>query len=77
MLTHDPISAPSTPEYQNPLIEGIAALPAELRQAVVLRDVEGLSCETIALLVDCPVATVKRRINQARRQLYRILGNRE
>lgn len=69
-------SAPFPPEYRNSLVEGIAALPAELRQVVVLRDVEGLSCATIAALVGCPVSTVKSRINQARLQLYRTLRER-
>jgi RNA polymerase sigma-70 factor, ECF subfamily len=42
------------------------ALPEELRQAVVLREMEGLSYEEIALAMDCPIGTVRSRIFRAR-----------
>jgi RNA polymerase sigma-70 factor, ECF subfamily len=42
------------------------ALPDELRQAVVLREMEGLSYEEIALAMDCPIGTVRSRIFRAR-----------
>jgi RNA polymerase sigma-70 factor (ECF subfamily) len=42
------------------------ALPAELRQAVVLREIEGLSYEEIAVAMACPVGTVRSRIFRAR-----------
>ncbi len=41
-------------------------LPADLRQAVVLREIEGLSYEEIATAMDCPVGTVRSRIFRAR-----------
>ncbi len=41
-------------------------LPQELRQAVVLREIEGLSYEEIALTMDCPIGTVRSRIFRAR-----------
>ncbi|MBA2964168.1 MULTISPECIES: RNA polymerase sigma factor RpoE [Ramlibacter] len=42
------------------------ALPEELRQAVTLREIEGLSYEEIAEAMDCPIGTVRSRIFRAR-----------
>jgi RNA polymerase sigma-70 factor (ECF subfamily) len=42
------------------------ALPVDLRQAVVLREIEGLSYEEIAIAMNCPVGTVRSRIFRAR-----------
>lgn len=42
------------------------ALPEDLRQAVTLREIEGLSYEEIALAMDCPIGTVRSRIFRAR-----------
>ncbi len=42
------------------------ALPADLRQAIVLRELEGMSYEDIAVAMDCPVGTVRSRIFRAR-----------
>lgn len=42
------------------------ALPEELRQAVMLREIEGLSYEQIAAAMDCPIGTVRSRIFRAR-----------
>ena len=44
----------------------IATLPEELRTAIVLREIEGLSYEEIAAAMDCPVGTVRSRIFRAR-----------
>ena len=41
-------------------------LPADLRQAVVLREIEGLSYEEIAEMMNCPIGTVRSRIFRAR-----------
>jgi RNA polymerase sigma-70 factor (ECF subfamily) len=41
-------------------------LPADLRQAVTLREIEGLSYEEIAVAMNCPVGTVRSRIFRAR-----------
>lgn len=42
------------------------ALPAELRQAVTLREIEGMSYEEIAEVMNCPIGTVRSRIFRAR-----------
>jgi RNA polymerase sigma-70 factor (ECF subfamily) len=42
------------------------ALPDELRQAVTLREIEGLSYEEIAQVMNCPIGTVRSRIFRAR-----------
>jgi RNA polymerase sigma-70 factor, ECF subfamily len=42
------------------------ALPDELRQAVNLREIEGLSYEEISTVMDCPIGTVRSRIFRAR-----------
>ena len=42
------------------------ALPEELRTAIVLREIEGLSYEEIARIMDCPIGTVRSRIFRAR-----------
>ena len=42
------------------------ALPDELRQAITLREIEGLSYEEIADIMQCPIGTVRSRIFRAR-----------
>jgi RNA polymerase sigma-70 factor (ECF subfamily) len=44
----------------------IEALSDDLRQAITLREIEGLSYEEIAELMDCPIGTVRSRIFRAR-----------
>jgi RNA polymerase sigma-70 factor (ECF subfamily) len=44
----------------------VASLPEELRTAVTLREMEGLSYEEIAQVMDCPIGTVRSRIFRAR-----------
>ena len=44
----------------------LASLPEDLRQAITLREIEGLSYEDIALAMDCPIGTVRSRIFRAR-----------
>ncbi len=44
----------------------VEALSEDLRQAIVLREIEGLSYEEIATLMNCPIGTVRSRIFRAR-----------
>jgi RNA polymerase sigma-70 factor (ECF subfamily) len=57
----------------------IEALPAELRTAIVLRELEGMSYDEIAEVMDCPIGTVRSRIFRAREaisvQLKPLLGD--
>lgn len=46
--------------------DAIDDLPEELRVAIVLRELEGLSYEEIAAAMDCPIGTVRSRIFRAR-----------
>ena len=46
--------------------EAINALPEELRTAIVLREIEGMSYEDIAQAMGCPIGTVRSRIFRAR-----------
>jgi RNA polymerase sigma-70 factor (ECF subfamily) len=56
------------------------ALPEELRTAIVLREIDGMSYDEIAQVMGCPVGTVRSRIFRAReaiaRQLRPLLGTR-
>jgi len=44
----------------------VEALPEELRTAITLREIEGLSYEEIATMMNCPIGTVRSRIFRAR-----------
>jgi RNA polymerase sigma-70 factor (ECF subfamily) len=61
--------------------EAIEALSEDLRQAIVLREIEGLSYEEIAAVMDCPIGTVRSRIFRAREaiaeRLRPLLGTRD
>jgi RNA polymerase sigma-70 factor (ECF subfamily) len=53
-------------ELQATIDQAIRDLPEDLRTAVTLREMEGLSYEDIASIMDCPVGTVRSRIFRAR-----------
>jgi RNA polymerase sigma-70 factor, ECF subfamily len=53
-------------EIARTVSEVVAELPEELRQAVTLREMEGLSYEEISETMDCPIGTVRSRIFRAR-----------
>ena len=55
-----------TDEIQATVEAAIQDLPEELRTAIVLRELEGMSYEEIAAAMDCPVGTVRSRIFRAR-----------
>ena len=49
------------------------ALPVELRHAVTLREIEGMSYEDIAQALDCPIGTVRSRIFRAREAISKCI----
>ncbi len=53
-------------EIEKVVYKAIEQLPEDLRTAISLRELEGLSYEDIALAMDCPVGTVRSRIFRAR-----------
>ena len=55
-----------TKEIAKTVNETMMALPDELRTAITLRELEGLSYEEIATLMSCPIGTVRSRIFRAR-----------
>jgi RNA polymerase sigma-70 factor (ECF subfamily) len=63
------------------LLEGdvetaLSQLAPELRAAVVLSDIEGLSYEEVAAVLDVPLGTVRSRLHRGRSQLRRSLAHR-
>ncbi len=52
----------------------LTALPEDLRTAVTLREFEGLSYDEIALVMECPVGTVRSRIFRAREAIAKVLA---
>jgi RNA polymerase sigma-70 factor (ECF subfamily) len=60
-----------TEELKQTINAAIDELPPELRRAIVLRELEGLSYEEIAHTMDCPVGTVRSRIFRAREAISR------
>ncbi|MBA3582306.1 MAG: RNA polymerase sigma factor RpoE [Gammaproteobacteria bacterium] len=55
-----------TEEIKTTVEQTINSLPAELKTAIILRELEGMSYEEIAEAMDCPIGTVRSRIFRAR-----------
>ena len=53
-------------EIKKTVYDTIAELPEDLRTAIVLREMEGMSYEEIAVTMECPIGTVRSRIFRAR-----------
>lgn len=53
-------------ELKRTVMDTIAALPDDLKQAITLRELDGLGYEEIAITMDCPIGTVRSRIFRAR-----------
>mgnify|MGYP000111968660 CR=1 FL=1 len=62
-----------TEEIRHKVEEAIARLPPDLRQAITLRELEGLSYEEIAEAMSCPIGTVRSRIFRAREAVDLVL----
>lgn len=61
-----PEAAALSDEIHRTVNHAVEQLPEDLRTAIILREVEGLSYEEIAEAMDCPVGTVRSRIFRAR-----------
>ena len=55
------------------LMEALEALPVEFREAIVLREMEGLSYKEIADIAGVPIGTIMSRLARARKRLQTIL----
>lgn len=53
-------------QVEQVVFDAIEHLPNELRTAIMLRELEGMSYEEIAQIMECPVGTVRSRIFRAR-----------
>lgn len=62
-------------ELQETVERAIAALPEDLRTAIILRELEGMSYEEIAETMECPVGTVRSRIFRARDAIGKKVGS--
>jgi len=75
---HSPTPSPEAHtqavELSEQLQQGLARLSPELREAVILRDLQGLEYNEIQLVLQIPEGTVKSRINRGRIELARVLG---
>ena len=54
--------------------QGLEALPAEYREVMVLRELEGMSYKQIARVIDAPIGTVMSRLARARKRLMAVLA---
>jgi len=61
-------------ELKEAVSRAIAALPEDLRTAIILRELEGMSYEEIAQTMECPVGTVRSRIFRARDAISKKVG---
>lgn len=64
-----PESYAARDQLQAALARALAELPEDLRTALTLCEMEGLSYDEIAQVLDCPIGTVRSRIFRARRAL--------
>ncbi len=60
-------------EIEATLFRVVEKLPDDLRMAITLREIEGLSYEEIANVMECPVGTVRSRIFRAREAIDKVL----
>jgi RNA polymerase sigma-70 factor (ECF subfamily) len=65
--------APEDRDTQELVALGLQSLPEKFRTAVVLKDIDGLSYEEIAEVMQCELGTVKSRISRARSMLRKAL----
>lgn len=62
-----------TEEIRMVISNAIDILPEDLRTAIMLRELEGMSYDEIAEAMDCPIGTVRSRIFRAREAIDKVL----
>ncbi len=72
--TDTPEGVALSQELQETLERAIQALPDDVRTAIILRELDGMSYEEIAETMDCPVGTVRSRIFRARDAIGKKVG---
>jgi RNA polymerase sigma-70 factor (ECF subfamily) len=73
--TDTPEAVTLSNELKETVERAIAALPEDLRTAIILRELEGMSYEEIAQTMECPVGTVRSRIFRARDAISKKVGS--
>ncbi len=80
---HDVEDTASNPEVlllknadRQEIMKAVEELPVEFREAMILRELEGMSYGEIADMTDVPVGTVMSRLARARKRLQQSLGQR-
>ncbi len=72
-VSHTPHHAAEQAELSAQLQQALSQLSPELREAVILRDLQGLDYSEVQKVLQVPQGTVKSRINRGRIELARIL----
>lgn len=68
-LSSDPAAGMQTDERTRLVRDALAELGEDYRNALILKEIEGLPYEEIAAVMECPVGTVRSRIHRARHEL--------
>ncbi len=72
--TDTPEGVTISEELQRTVEKAIQSLPDDLRTAIILRELDGMSYEEIAQTMECPVGTVRSRIFRARDAISKKVG---
>jgi RNA polymerase sigma-70 factor (ECF subfamily) len=73
--TDTPEGIAQSDELKEIVVRAIAALPEDLRTAIILCELEGMSYQEIAETMDSPVGTVRSRIFRARDAIGKMVGS--
>lgn len=71
--THNPEAALLAHERKSQIWSALAEIPEAYRSVLVLADIQGMSYEEVAAIVETPVGTVKSRLNRGREALREVL----
>ncbi|WP_053980195.1 RNA polymerase sigma factor RpoE [Marinagarivorans algicola] len=71
---NSPESQMATDQLQAAIFEALEKLPDDLRMAITLREMDGMSYDEIASAMECPIGTVRSRIFRAREAIDKHIG---